>query len=90
MQNVKPSQLKLGPNVRQRYNPESIAEMANSIKAVGILQNLLVRPAKRGSPSPTRSLLPSNIKGSSSKTCLVKVEPTTPIRNKPESFKSKR
>jgi ParB/RepB/Spo0J family partition protein len=49
MQNVKLSQLKLGPNVRQHHKPESITEMANSIKAVGILQNLLVRPAKRGS-----------------------------------------
>jgi len=48
MQTVKLSQLKLGPNVRQHYNPDSIAEMAESIKAVGILQNLLVRQTRSG------------------------------------------
>lgn len=48
MQTVKLSQLKLGPNVRQSHDQGSIAEMANSIKVVGVLQNLLVRPARRG------------------------------------------
>lgn len=48
MHTVKLSQLKPGPNVRQSYDPGSIAEMADSIEAVGVLQNLLVRPARRG------------------------------------------
>lgn len=46
MPTVKLSQLKLGPNVRKTYNPEAIAEMAESIKAVGVLHNLLVRPTR--------------------------------------------
>ncbi|GEM86027.1 ParB/RepB/Spo0J family partition protein [Meiothermus granaticius] len=48
MSTVKLSQLKLGPNVRKTYKPDAIAEMADSIKAVGVLQNLLVRPARKG------------------------------------------
>lgn len=52
MHTVKLSQLKPGPNVRQSYDQGSIAEMADSIEAVGVLQNLLVRPAMRGGRGP--------------------------------------
>ena len=34
-------------NVRKTYRPEAIAELAASIKAVGLLKNLVVRKAKK-------------------------------------------